>query len=260
MIWEKVSLTLKRVLSFLGCSSRFETVCYKGVNLPAQHLRFGGKHYRQDEAFFNSACYEAQRLVRHCGLKLESRVLEIGCGRGRLPIGILSTVGDIARYSAVDVHKASIEWCNRYINMEHPAFTFAHIDVANPRYNKAGGQRQAELQLPFSALSFDIIYLFSVFSHLTTEDIEAYCREFQRLLHPAGKIFLTAFVEENVPDMTVNPKNYRGGGWKGPLHCVRYSREFIERIYAKYGFVIDEFSYGSEADGQSEYYLSKAKK
>lgn len=264
MVWRKVNLItcagrfFKRVLNLVVNPLRSRTVHYGGIILPAKHLRFGGEHFRKDKDFFDSACREAERLVQHCGLTPDSRVLEIGCGPGRLPIGILQKVGDVRQYSAVDVDRKSVEWCERYIHREHPTFTFTYIDVANPRYNKKGKISQTEIRLPFVDLAFDIIYLYSVFSHLTREDVTVYCREFQRLLHPEGKVFITAFVEEDVPNMTVNPQDYQGRRWTGPLHCVRYNREFIEQLYKEHGFVVERFEYGEETEGQSAYYLSKA--
>lgn len=264
MVQRKVNLIrclvrfFKRFFNFALNPLRSQTVRYEGIILPAKHLRFGGEHFRKDKDFFDSACREAERLVQYCGLTPDSRVLEIGGGPGRLPIGILQKVGDVRQYSDVDVDRKSVEWCERYIHSDHPSFTFTHIDVANLSYNKKGPIAQTEIRLPFADLTFDIIYLYSVFSHLTRQDIKAYCREFQRLLHPEGKVFITTFVEEDVPEMIINPQDYQGRRWTGPLHCVRYNREFMEQLYKEHGFVVERFEYGEETDGQSAYYLSKA--
>ena len=255
---ELLMAVFKKVLNRLKYSLKPKTTLYQGTILPAPDLRFGGKHFKDNKAFFDSACKEADRLVQHCGLGLQSRVLEIGAGPGRLPIGILHRVGEIAQYSDLDVHKRSVKWCNRYIHSYHPTFTFTHVDVANPRYNKSGEHEQSEIRLDFPDKTFDIIYLYSVFSHLTTDDVTAYLKEFQRLLNPEGKVFLTAFVEEDVENMAENPENYQGGWWEGPLHCVRYNRAFLESLFEEHGFVVDRYQYGKETDGQSVYYLCKA--
>ncbi len=248
---------LNRLFNFMINPFRSKTVGYEGVILPAKHLRFGGEHFRKDKDFFDSACMEAERLVKYCGLTPDSRVLEIGGGPGRLPIGIIKKVGKIRQYSDVDVDRKSVQWCERYIHRNNPSFTFIHIDVANLYYNKKGEIAQTEIRLPFADLIFDIIYLYSVFSHLAREDVTAYCREFQRLIHPEGKVFMTAFIEENVPDMTINPKGYQGRNWTKPLHCVRYDREFMEKLFRDNGLAVERFDYGGETDGQSAYYLSK---
>jgi predicted SAM-dependent methyltransferase len=104
----------------------------------------------------------------------------------------------------------------------------------------------------------DIIYLFSVFSHTTEEDMRIYLKEFDRILRDKGSVFFTTFVEENVPDITFNPTNY-SIKCSGPLHIVRYNKDYIFSIIKEYGFTIVDFKQSVEIDGQSGIYLSKRK-
>lgn len=233
---------------------------YKKVILPAKHLRFCGTKFRDDEYFLASAQAEANRLVEHFGLTVNSRVLDVGCGVGRLAIGILSRIGEIQHYRGVDVSKRSIQWCQRHITREHSSYQFIHIDVKNLRYNPSGKAIDVDFRLPFDDQElFDIIYLYAVFSNMTKEDVRSYLKEFQRLLAPSGKIFLTAFIEDGVPDMTINPRGYKGRNWKGPLHCVRYKKDFFESLLAENGFGVNHFDYEKETDGQSALYISRRK-
>jgi len=48
------------------------------------------------------------------------------------------------------------------------------IDVENTRYNPEGEKFSEKFKLPFDDHSFDIIYLYSVFSHMTDQDIIIY--------------------------------------------------------------------------------------
>ncbi len=229
-----------------------ETVTHRGLTLPAVHLRFGGKNFLDDEAFLSSGEKEAERLQSSFGLSKNMALLDLGCGPGRLPIGIISKIGEIRAYRGVDVSETPIAWCKKHIEKQYPTFQFKRTDVKNERYNPRGSDVAA---LPFPDASFDIIYLYSVFSHMKTPDIKAYLSEFKRLLKPTGKVFLTAFVEEDVPEMEENPKNYKQE-WKGELHCVRFEKKFFKKIIKDQGFNIDKFEYGVETDGQSGYYLS----
>jgi len=138
----------------------------------------------------------------------------------------------------------------------HSGFQFVHIDIENKRYNPNGNKPLQGLALPFAAAEFDLIYVYSVFSHMLESDIQLYLTEFSRLLDDNGRIFLTAFVEKDVADVSVNPENYQRD-WKGPLHCVRYRQEHFERLLSQAGFRIDRFEYGKETDHQSAYYLTK---
>ena len=242
---------LQRLRNFF----RSRAVWYEGRYLPARHLRFGGAHFRTEAQFLASARAEADRLVTHCGLQRLSRVLDVGCGVGRLQIGISDRVGEIARYGGVDVYAGAIRWCQKYLAPAHPSCTFTHLDVQNPRYNPTGRPLGKHFQFPFSDQSFDIIYLYSVFSHILDADVRAYLKEFRRLLTPGGIVFLTAFVETGVSEITVNPPEYQRV-WQGALHCVRYEQQFFEGLVVAADLNVHRFDYGKETDGQSAYYLT----
>jgi cyclopropane fatty-acyl-phospholipid synthase-like methyltransferase len=128
----------------------------------------------------------------------------------------------------------------------------------NKRYNPSGDEYSRESNLLFEDGYFDIIYLFSVFTHLIKNDIRMYLGDFREILNQDGRIFLTAYVERNVDDVEINPKNYLME-WKGPLHCVRYEKSYFESIIKEYGFIIERFDYRKEEDWQSSYYLRKEK-
>jgi len=91
---------------------------------------------------------------------------------------------------------------------------------------------------------------------MVTEDIRIYLKAFRKILTDKGKIFLTAFVENEVPEESINPENYKVDKWKGPLHCVRFNKEYFEAILMENGFKINQFDYAKEKHGQSGYYLS----
>lgn len=230
-------------------------VRHDGSVLPAPHLRYCGARFADDRAFVASAEAEAERLVRHLGLHAGSRILDVGCGVGRLAIGVLRRVGEITEYRGVDVSRRSIHWCQRHIARLHPRFQFDHLDIRNERYNPRGRSDARRVHLPFDPGRFDIIYLYSVFSHMRSAEVQAYLGEFRRLAAPAGRLFLTAFVEEGVEDEAVNPEGYRRA-WEGPLHCVRFERGFLERLLAASGFRLDGLEPGTETDGQSALYVS----
>lgn len=227
-----------------------------GVQLPPPHLRFCGPEFRDDRFFLRSARGEADRLVEECGVRPPARVLDVGCGPGRLAIGIIDRLGEPAAYTGIDVHRPSIEWCRRYIGARHPAFRFHHLDARNARYNPAAAAAAASTRLPADDAAFDVAYLYSVFSHMLAEDVRAYLGELHRVLVPGGALFFTGFVEEDVPDVTENPPGYRRP-WSGPLHCVRYDRAYLAAMLADAGFDLVRFGYGLETDGQSAVYARR---
>ncbi len=169
-----------------------DSVRFENMVLPAPELRFGGEYFKADQAFAEAARKEADRLVRHCGLTLASSLVEIGCGPGRLPIGIIDRVGEIRSYHGLDVSRNSVAWCKKHIARRHPSYRFVHIDVVNSRYNEGGTIAQEKLRLPLDNNSADIIFLYSVFSHLKTNDVQAYLGEFARLLRALTYLTNTA--------------------------------------------------------------------
>lgn len=216
---------------------------YKGTILPPARLRPNGKRRKHDnEHYLKTTRWEVDKMVENLGLSRESRVLDVGCGPGRIAIGILDRIGDIRKYQGVDVSEESIQWAQRHIASNHPSFQFLHLDLKNELYNPGGSAIDGSFSLPFEKEEFDVICLYSVFTHMLTGDVRAYLGEFRRLLHPDGKLFLTANLEEDVPDVSENPEGYRGRkSYCGPLASVRYNREFFEGLLDGSGFHVDGY-------------------
>jgi len=235
---------------------RQDSVTYEGVTLPVKKLRTGGIHFQDDATFLSSAEKEAKRLQEAFGISPKSRILDVGCGFGRLPIGLTRTIGN-PEYIGADVNLTAVRWCRRHIGKKYPTYRFLHLPIRNERYNPTGIPFDEKFRFPWTAECFDAIYLYSVFSHMRSADISIYLREFARLLKPTGGVFLTAFVEENVPEEEENPAYYRAS-WKGALHCVRFERSFFESLVHTARLKIDRYDYEAETDGQSGIYLKKA--
>lgn len=227
--------------------------CYGNAILPPRRRRLGRKVFGSNEYYLKSARIEADRLI-DIGLIADTPLLDVGCGQGRLAIGLLDRIGEMEHYHGIDVKRNHIEWCQEFIAKKHPGFQFAHIDARNERYNPEGKLIDDEFRFPFNVGRFDIIYLFSVFTHMIANDIKIYLAEFQRLLSPFGKIFLTAFIEKDVLDMTINPKDYQGKRWRGSLHCVLYDKDFFSSMLDENGFKIDDIK---EIDGHKGIQISR---
>lgn len=225
-----------------------------GIRIPPAGMRLGGAHFLDDREFVESGRRDVRKLVEGFGTGADSRVLDIGCGVGRLPIGMLAEFGKIRSYTGVDVSGESIAWCERNIAPFNPGAEFILLGLRNDRYNPAGHELDEAFRIPVDP-GFDAIFLYSVFSHMETEEVKIYLREFHRLLSPDGGVFLTAFVEDDVPDMTVNPEGYGPLEWEGPLHCVRFSKGFFEELLRESGFEAVRVDRGTETDGQSAIYL-----
>ena len=138
-----------------------------------------------------------KHFVKLGDLRPADRVLEIGCGIGRmaLPLTQYLTGGT---YDGMDVVPDGIDWCSRTITPAYPAFRFHHLDVANDLYNPQGRIDPTAVTLPFRDQGFDFVLLTSVLTHLQAAEALAYAWEISRLLRPGGRCFISLFLMNDV--------------------------------------------------------------
>jgi SAM-dependent methyltransferase len=223
------------------------------IPLPPPRLRMGGAHFASDEDFVAGGVRDVRLLAEVSGLTRDSRLLDWGCGAGRLAIGVKHEWGQVADYHGVDVQKKLVRWARNHLADDHTRFTL--VDQHNDRYNPEGKTKR---RIPADDGSVDVLYSYSVFSHMLTDDVAGYAQVMARVLAPDGRIWLTCFVEDGVPDCVENPQDYLKLDWRGPLHCVRFDREFFESLMTGAGLRVDRFEHGQETDGQSMYVLAHA--
>jgi len=214
-------------------------VRHRGSILPPRRLRLCDEKFKDDDYFLKTAELEAERLLARLGCTTHSKVLEIGCGAGRLPIGILRKIGEI-EYVGLDVLPDRIEWCRKYISGPHPSFQFRHLNVYSERYNTNGKPIDGSFRFDYPSDYFDIVYLYGVVINMTEEHTRIYLRDIRRLVKPTGRVFISASVEENVPKVTVNPPGYLGFEFSGPLNHVLYERNYFRSILEESGLKITE--------------------
>jgi SAM-dependent methyltransferase len=214
-------------------------------------------HFREDAAFIESALGEARRVVEEAAVDGRIRILDVGCGAGRLAYGLIGIDGPVERYLGLDVMAAPIEWCTRTITAANPTYTFATVDVRNERYNPTGHVAADDGVLPVADGSFDLVYAYSVLSHMVGDDVRSYLREFGRILPAGGQAIVTAFVEDDVPTESINPPDYGPMTWAGALHCVRFERGFFLSLVETAGLEVTALEHGGETDGQSRLRLRR---
>ncbi len=226
-----------------------DCVVVENFPVPPAHLRLCGRALANEQVYIETARREARRLIADYGCLPESSILDIGCGHGRLLVGLLSEMSS-AHYVGMDVSPSVIQWCQRYFE-KWPKPQFVHLDIFNERYHIQGRELSGAFQFPLASASQDFIYLFSVFSHIVEHDMRIYLRDFKRLLRPDGRVIFTTFVEENVPNVSINPPNYIFKKCQGALHIVRYERKYLFEMVEDEGFQIVYFGHRTEADAQS---------
>lgn len=225
--------------------------------IPGKHLRLNGIAFKDRDFYIQSAEAEAQRAINQFGCSNESQILDIGCGRGRFAIGLLRLLGPV-EYIGLDVQLPLIQWCQKHIESRNPSYRFKHLDIASERYHKNGKPIDNNFKFNIEDKSIDLIYLWGVFTNMAPYVMEVYLNDMKRMLAPNGKVFFTAFVEENVPDVSINPEGYIFEKYNSPLLVVRYEKDHIFSLISAAGLAIDKFNHGTEFLGQSSFYLSKS--
>ena len=131
-----------------------------------------------------------EQLVDVGELRRDARVLDVGCGVGRVAIpltGYLTT----GSYEGFDVAPEMIAWCRRAITPRFPSFRFTLLDIANTHYNPAGSLTPASTAFPYPDREFGFAIATSLFTHMLPSGFLNYAEELARVVAPGGTFFGT---------------------------------------------------------------------
>ena len=132
-------------------------------------------------------------FVRFGELKPSERVLDIGCGIGRMALPLTQYL-EGGTYDGVDIVDDGITWCKKSITPRYENFRFQQLDLRHAIYNPEGRHATTDLRLPFADGAFDFVFMTSVVTHLHADEVRAYAREIRRVMAPRGRLFCTTFM------------------------------------------------------------------
>jgi len=200
-----------------------------------------------------------QSLISQADLSPTSRVLEIGCGFGRLGIPLSHYLDKDGLYEGIDIVRSAINWCNHNVAGPHENIRFIHADIHNGEYNPHGRVKASDYQLPFENSSFDIVVLISVFTHMLPTEVDHYLSEIARVLKPGGRCYATySIITERVKTSmatgiaSLNFKHDLVTHWvmnmSTPELGVAYEEVYLRRLYENHDLAF-EFHPGRWSEG-----------
>jgi len=140
----------------------------------------------------------AYRLLGHCvnyaDLQPDHRVLDVGCGAGRLGYALSSFLSTSGSYEGFDANARWVYLARAAISNRFPNFAFRRLDVRNAVYNPEGTLDATECSFPYPSESFDRACVISVFQHNRPRAVQQYLREVARVLRPGGQCLATCFL------------------------------------------------------------------
>jgi ubiquinone/menaquinone biosynthesis C-methylase UbiE len=192
-----------------------------------------------------------------CGLQPHERVLDIGCGIGRMAVPLTQYLDRRGSYEGFDIVPLGINWCRDQITSRYPQFCFQVADIYNKSYNPEGRYTASQYRFPYPDQSFDFVFLTSVFTHLLPRDLENYVYEMSRVLKTGGRFLCSVFLLNEETERQAQAKRcllqfpYAQGiariqDRNIPEDIVAYQEAPLLRLFAKYGLIVQEpIAYGS---------------
>ncbi|HVP37574.1 MAG TPA: class I SAM-dependent methyltransferase [Candidatus Saccharimonadales bacterium] len=220
--------------------------------VPPEALNFvGGGNFQEIGREFKD------HFVRLGGLQPHERVLDVGCGIGRMAIPLTTYLRPPGEYHGFDIVPHGIAWCQQRITARFPHFRFVHANLFNRSYNPDGPIQPKDFRFPYPDRYFDFAFLTSVFTHMLPEDLEHYLAEIERVLRPGGRSLITWFLlnaesgRHLAEGSSALAFKYEVEGCLSthddkPEEAIAYPEEVVRGLYDRHGFdVLEPVRWGS---------------
>lgn len=156
--------------------------------------------------FIEQGIHHLDLLRKYAGLKKDHEILDIGCGIGRSAVALTNFLNNEGKYEGFDVVEKGIKWCKKNISSIFSNFNFHYIPLKNDLYTKAG-KRPEEFIFPYHDNRFDVVFLFSVFTHMQESETDHYLHEIYRVLKQGGTCLATFFIFNEKEEKYISESN-----------------------------------------------------
>jgi len=201
-------------------------------------------------------------LIELGGLKPIERVLDVGCGVGRVAGPLATYLNEQGSYEGFDIVPKEIKWDKKTFESRLPNFHFQLADIYNKCYNLEGKFKASKYKFPFESESFDFVFLTSVFTHMLKEDMENYFTEITRVLKPKGRCLISFFLLNTHSLEMIDKKKalfnfqyeingYRTIDRESPENAVAYDEKTTRALFNKNKLsIIEPIHFGGWSEGK----------
>jgi SAM-dependent methyltransferase len=238
-VWRKVRAAEHRV------ADAMDAMFHRYTELPSVRRRgfvVGGDFSAIGNEFL-------EYLQLYADLQPDERILDVGCGIGRMAIPLLRYLSPQGSYDGLDIVPHGIRWCTTHITSRNPAFRFQLADIHNRDYNPTGRQAAAHYRFPYADESFDVAILTSVFTHMVPAEVANYLAEIRRVLKPGGRCLITWFLlngesrrllreGRSALDLRFPIGNCLAADPSVPEKAIGYPEDQVGDLYARAGLVL----------------------
>jgi len=191
-----------------------------------------GSLRNQQKASVDSAVASIALLAREIGVDdlSEKNVLDIGCGV-KFTQAFYGLEIPVMRYHGVDVDRDMIAFLSA--NVKHSKFTYKHIDIYNAMYHKSGPPLSADIDIGAAGRTFDLICLFSVFTHLEPNDYRAMLALVRKYIAAHGTLVFTSFIDNSISE------DFKDSDPKRPLLKAVYRESAINAFVTEASWSVE---------------------
>lgn len=186
------------------------------------------------------------------GLYASDRILDVGCGMGRVALPLSRLLDQRGSYDGFDTSREYIDWCERNLPLDSARFHFRHFDIRSSHYNESGALAADAFAFPWPDNSFSLAIAVSLFTHLSAAATKNYLHEIARTLERNGRLFASFFVldaesrhlaESGTTDPRFTARFDQGmiGDAANPEAAVAFDAIWLADILASAGLAFDAF-------------------